>query len=252
MQAITNRKFLGGFACLVLAAAIAVGGAAPQQAAALPKVKQAKFKVTVEGWQKHDWSVNHESTGRCDPTDHSYGGEYAKFKSIAPVKLTAIRVGKEAPSFLIGKGLPYIDTTADVARNAVAAVSSIPEDCPHTGGSPDDGPPIPSDCGLKTVTRYPVMLEYSGLIKNSIALTGDPGAVGPLFYNCGSGAFPNLIDSAFGQPIVSELPPKELFDKKIGKLIVIGGDVEEFPMPETKARTEVHWEISLTRKRKKK
>jgi hypothetical protein len=247
-----NTKLLSGFAFLTLAAAVVFGAAAPQDADALPKVKQAKFKVTVEGWQKHDWSINHESTGRCDPSDHSLGGEYAKFKSIKPVTLTALQVGKETPSLLIGNGLPYIDTAADVARNAVSAVDTVPEDCPHVTGGGDDGVPLEPDCGLKTVPRYPVMLEYSSLVKNSITLISDAGAVGPLFYNCGSGAFPNLLDYEYGQPIVSELPPKELFDKKIGKLIVIGGGVDDLPMPETKQRTEAHWEITFTRKGKKK
>jgi hypothetical protein len=248
MQSKSNRKFLGGIACLAMAAAVGVGATAPEQASAMPKVKQAKFKLTVEGWQKNDWSINHESTSRCDPSDHSYGGEYAKFKSIKPVTLTAIQIGKEQPSFMIGKGLPYVDTTADVARNSTPAVSGVPADCIGSGGG--DGPNVP-DCGLKTLSPYPVALEYSPLFKKSITLTS-AGVFGPLYQYCGGGVFPNLLASdTTGFPIHSELPPKELFDKKIGKLIVIGHGEYDFPMAEVKDRTEVHWEVTLTRKGKK-
>lgn len=244
-----SRKAIGGLMALALSAAFAAAAFAPQQADALPTVRQAKFKLSVEGWQKNDWAASHESTGRCDASDHSYGGEYAKFKSIRPVTLKAIQIGKETPNFLIGKGLPYIDTTADVARNSVSAVGPVPDDCAVSGGG---GDPVAPDCGLKTVSPYPLQLEYSHEVKNSIALTS-AYADGPLYNACGGGAFPYLIDEEpLSGPIVSELPPKELFDKRIGKLIVIGTGVYDLPLPDFSDRTEVRWEVTLTRKGQKK
>jgi hypothetical protein len=241
----TISRTLIGAAALCLA--MAVGASTPQDAAALPKVKQAKFRVTVEGWQKDDWAANHESTSLCDPSDHSYSGEYAKFKSTKPVTLTAIQVGKDAPSFLIGKGQPYIETSADVARNAVNAVSAVPNSCPGVSGG-GDGEAVPSDCGLKSVGSYPVALAYDGYFKDSITLTS-VGATAPLFVNCGHGTFPDLLErDELAMPIKSELPPKELFDRKIGKLIVIGHGDYDLALSDYDEKTEVHWEVTLVRK----
>jgi hypothetical protein len=247
MQTI-SRNFIGAAGAAALCLAMAVGASTPQDAAAaLPKVKEAKFKVTVEGWQKDDWAANHESTGFCDPSDHSYGGEYAKFKSTKPVRLTAIQVGKNAPSFLIGTGQPYIDTSADVARNAVNAVSSVPKSCAVASGG-GDGESLTPDCGLKSVASYPVALAYDSYFKDSITLTS-AGAIEPLFYNCGHGTFPDLLErNEVAMPIMSELPYKELFDKKIGKLIVIGHGDYDLPLADYSEKTEVHWEVTFVRK----
>jgi len=247
MQTI-SRNLIGAAGAAALCLAMAAGASTPAEAAAaVPKVKQAKFKVTVEGWQKDDWASNHESTSLCDPSDHSYSGEYAKFKSTKPVALTAIQVGKQAPSFLIGKGQPYIDTSADVARNAVNAVSPVPNSCPHAGGG-GDGEAVVPDCGLKSVPSYPVALAYDSYFKDSITLTS-AGAVAPLFYNCGHGTFPALLErDELAMPIKSELPYKELFDKRIGKLIVIGHGDYDLPLPDYSEKTEVHWEVTFVRK----
>jgi len=252
MQTI-SRNLIGAAGAAVLCLAMAVTASAPAAAgaAALPKVKQAKFKVTVEGWQKDDWAANHESTSLCDPSDHSYSGEYAKFKSSRPVTLTAIQVGKTAPSFLIGKGQPYIDTSADVARNAVNAVSPVPNSCPAAGGG-GDGETVAPDCGLKSVASYPVALAYDSYFKDSITLTS-AGTVGPLFYNCGHGTFPDLLErDELAVPIKSELPYKELFDRKLGKLIVIGHGDYDLSLADYNEKTEVHWEVTFVRKGAKK
>ena len=251
MQTI-SRNFVGAAGVAALCLAMAVGASTPQDAAAaLPKVKEAKFKVTVEGWQKDDWAANHESTSLCDPSDHSYSGEYAKFKSTAPVTVTAIQVGKGAPNFLIGKGQAYIDTSADVARNAVNDVSPVPSSCPHVSGG-GECETLASDCGLKSVPSYPVSFAYDTYFKDSITLTS-PGGSAPLFYNCGRGAFPDLLErDELATPIMSELPYKELFDKKIGKLIVIGHGAYDLPLPDYTEKTEVHWEVTFVRKRGKK
>lgn len=246
----TRSKGLAGAMCAGLLAAVAVGASAPaSEAASVPKIKKATFKVTVKGWQKHDWSRNHESTGACDPSDHSHGGEYATFRSLKPVRVKAFKVGKGSPSFLFPGEEPVIETKAEIARNAVNVVSSLPKECGDNGGGVE---PTPPDCGLKEIASYPINFGYDYEKKELLTL-GAYGDVDDPYNNCGGGGMPYLLENeTFGDQIGSELPHKELFDRKIGKLIVIGGGVDDLPLFEASDRTEVQWEITFTRKGKKK
>jgi hypothetical protein len=237
--------------CAGVLAAVAVGASAPaSDAAAIPKVKKATFKVSVKGWQKNDWAKNHESTGPCDPSDHSHGGEYATFRSLKPVTVKALKVGKGAPQFLFPGLEPVIETRAEIARNAVNAVSNLPASCGDNGGGAD---PTAPDCGLKEISPYPVSFSYDYNDKDLLTI-GTYGDVDDPYNACGNGdGMPYLLEeSEFGDSFGSRLPHNELFDRKIGKLIVIGGGVFDLPMIEASSRTETQWEVSFTRKGKKK
>jgi len=60
--------------------------------------------------------------------------------------------------------------------------------------------------------------------------------------------WPRLLpESSFGKSQVADLPINEVFDPKIGKLITIGRGDESIPYPDGADRTNLTWEVSLTR-----
>src|SRR5690349_10382157 len=60
----------------------------------LPKpLDQRTFKVDVTGVQTTTWTLNHASTGRCDPTVTGHGREQIVFRSTRAERMDAKRYG---------------------------------------------------------------------------------------------------------------------------------------------------------------
>ncbi len=110
------------------------------------------------------------------------------------------------------------------------------------GGNPGPGP----DCGTRTVK--PWLLDLSYYRRDHIQLQAEETYGGDPFERCSHGGFPYLLSGkSFGKRQSAELPVREVFDNKIGKLITIGAGSESLPYPEGYDETMIRWELSLTR-----
>lgn len=206
--------------------------------------KQATFKATIKGVQTYEYSYDHASTDRCDPSINTHDTEKVVFKSTKPVKLTASQAGRSEPFFISGTKALRFPTKGTIDRKNSNSVSSVPEDCSGNGGGVGPGPP--PDCGRRVVKPWWMTVDYYR--RDHIELQPEDNAGRAPFENCGGGAFPYLLSGeSFGRRSSAELPAKELFDPKIGKLITIGAGDEFIPMPEGHTETKIRWELSLTR-----
>ena len=211
------------------------------------KYEQATFKAEVKGVQTHANEYHHASTGPCDPTIDSVTAEKAKFVSTKPVKLTITKVPQlREPIITSGtKGL-RIPTKAKVTRSHTNSVSPIAPGCPDNGGGVPGGPG--PDCGTKTFKPFWMSIDYYR--PEHVELQPEDNAGGDPYQRCGSGMFPRILSGeSFGKRSSAELPMKEVFDEKIGKLITIGKGNEGIVWPEGFERTNIRWELSLTRVR---
>lgn len=243
-----NRIFPVLAAALALAATAATAGAADQ-----PKVKKAWFMVTLEGVQRDQWNAFHQGGAhRCDATVSQKGSEVVRFHS-KPVLMQATDMeGLSNPVLFknTGKGqapdLYPFRLRGTVKRQSSITASPVPRDCSGTGGG---GVP-PKDCGTKAIRglRASVMYHYAKPYER-IQVTSSGDASDP-FRNCGGGAqgYPHLLsEKAGGGPIVSELPRAELFDKSLGKIIVIGRGRSVQKGTETSDTASIRWEATFRR-----
>lgn len=230
---------------LSIAAALAVAllafAASIAQAASY---EQAEFKAEVKGVQTFQSEYHVESTGPCEPSIDQSTSERIKFRSIRPVKLTITKLPQlREPVITSGQRVLRIPTTGKVTRSNSNSVGSIDPGCPDNGGG---STPTPPDCGTKTVTPWRMSVDYYK--PDHVELQPEDVAGSDLFQNCGSGAYPRLLSGAtFGKRQSAELPMKEVFDEKIGKLITIGAGDEFLPFSEGSDETKIRWELSLTR-----
>ena len=228
---------------------IAVACAAvPAAAQAGQNIDYAHFKASIKGVQTNKWSSTYQSQGKCDSSGESHGTEVVRFAT------------KKAQPVLASRFIKYvmidsdpanrsITTKAKVTRHGVENADPTPPECEGTGGG---GTPPPPDCGTKRF-NYDVDLGYSPAGKKR-GMTLAPGLALPLqpFVNCpvGGVGFPQLLTTnSKYKPIVAELPAKELFDKKLGEIIVRGAgkQVEKKPAIGIDRTATIEWEVTLHR-----
>ena len=207
---------------------------------------QQRFKAEIKGGQTYTSAFDHASTDTCDPSVSSHTKETIRFASKKPVVVTFTRIpGSRYPIVSGGdKGL-RLPTTGKVKRSHSYSASHVPEECGDNGGGVPGGE-TPPDCGTKTVTPWYMSFDYAR--RDKVELQPEDVAGSDLFENCGSGKYPYLLaGSSFGKSQLADLPVKEVFDRKIGKLITIGRGSEDLPTPEGGDSTKLRWELSLTR-----
>lgn len=242
---------------LALLAAVATAAALATPAGAQTYgngFKLARFKVEVKGWQTMVQQSHHLSEHECDGDDFSSGSERVVFRSIKPIVIQAYYMpGQDNPEFFSGKRLA-IPTKASVKRSYTSRIGSVPEHCAVSSG--DGGPaPVP-DCGTKTVSPYPVKLEYASTpgVRNKLLLT-DYSSDGDPFERCpggGPGTFPFLItENTKGKAIGAELSQKELFDPQFRKWISIARGTQKVRSGDWWAKSQIEWEVSFTRLKNK-
>jgi hypothetical protein len=242
---------------LALCAAVAMGAAfsAPADGQTYSNgFKMARFKVEVKGWQTTVQQSHHLAEHECDVDDFSSGSERVVFRSIKPMVISAYYFkGQDNPEFFSGKRLA-IPTKATVKRSYTPRIGSSPDHCAVSEG--DGGPaPVP-DCGTKTVSPYPVKLEYASTPGNSdkLLLT-DYSSEGDPFERCpggGPGSFPFLItDNTKSAPIGAQLSQKELFDPQFRKWISIARGSKKVRSGDWWAKSQIEWEVSFTRLKNK-
>lgn len=233
-------------------AALCAVAAVPAAAQAGQTIDFAHFKVTVKGVQTNSWKTNYEGTGKCDPSGSGHGTEVVRFEAKKAHRYDASRYGKYV-TFMSDPVMDEITTKAKVTRHGEVYNAPMPPECGGTGGGGE--PPAP-DCGTKRF-NYDVDVGYSQTGKKK-GLTLSQGLIMPIlpFKNCPVGgiSFPQMLNAdSKGKLIVGELPAKELFDKKLGKIIVLskGRRVEKLPSLGIDRTSTIEWEVTLTRVKEK-
>ncbi len=236
---------------LALAAALAAVSGPATADAAKPRagVKTAYFKVTVDGVQTTTWKTDHPGSGGCDGAAQGNGTEKVRFTS-RPTTVRAMTLkGLKAPLMTTPKSIVDIKLGlhGNVTRQGV--MNAAPGG--QCGGS--GGGSIPRDCGSKSFRGVKLPLEYSwsGPGRDHLALRAVP--IQDPFRNCPSGgsAFPTLVGTREGAPMPAALPRGELFDRKLGKIIVIARGQESETVGEHTYLTKTRWVVTFERKVKR-
>jgi hypothetical protein len=217
-------------------------------AAEQPKVKKALFEVTVEGVQKEKWDNYHEGTGGCDGTVSSFGNETIRFHS-KPVTMEATDLeGLSSP--VLRKAGKDIDIypfrlSGSLARQSTIIASDTPDWCGGTGG----GQVPAKDCGTKSFRGLKAGVDYVLQKPFERIRVQSQGSINDPFRNCGPGSqgFPHLLAYKGSSAIGSELPREELFDKSLGKIIVIGRGKSVQKGDETFDSASIRWEATFKR-----
>ena len=232
---------------------IAVGLAAVQCALAASAAqasddyRQATFKAEVKGVQTYKSEYHHPALDLCDPAIDSVVTERVRFASAKPAKLTVTQIpGADEPVLSSGMKALKLKARAKVSRAGDHRVGAVPDICPDNGG----GVTVPpsSDCGTRKV---PLALSVGYFKRDRIEIVqpSNAGAKDP-FNSCGGGKFPFLLGGeSFGKSGAAELPARQVFDERIGKLITIGRGNERIVGGESYDRTDIRWELSLKRVR---
>ena len=224
----------------------AIGGFAAQPAAAAPAFDSAKFKVTVKGTQVSSDNAHRDAEGPCDVSDYSTSGEKIKFRSKKAVVLTAFSVDNGPISFVNKQTGNLLPVKATIDRFHNPHITPSPGDCGDNGGGVE-GEPTPPDCGVKTAS-WQLGLEYLDEGEEILGFYDTEGT--DPYINCPHGLdfFPSMpFTDGKGNTIGSEMPRKELFDDKIGKLIVIGKGQHKELGGTYSSITDLRWELTLKR-----
>lgn len=229
---------------IILAAALAAA-AGPADAKPNYGVKTAFFKVTVDGVQTTTWKTDHKGKGGCDQDAWGNGTEKVRFTS-RPTTVRAMTLkGLRTPSLTTPRSIVdvKIGLHGKVTRQGVQDGTPGGE-CGGMGGGG-----IARDCGAKSFRGVKLPLSY-GLdkrLKDNLDLRAVP--IDDPFANCPSGgsSFPTLVGTNEGGPIRAELPKSELFDRKLGKIIVIARGQESETAGEHTYLTKTRWVVTFER-----
>ena len=241
-----------GAACA--AVAMAATALSPAIAAAatpgLPKaLDQRTFKVDVQGVQTTTWTLNHASTGRCEPSVSGHGREQISFRSARPERMDAKRYGTAYVIF----GDPFklgandFVLRATVTRTGSMSGGPVPKDCPDNGGPDHQTPP---DCGTKR-TRLDLQLGWLNEPRHGFTLTaGELGTLGEPFKNCPwveGTSFPNVLEKQRGRAVVAAMPVADLFNRSFGQQIAVARASGRVRSGGVNAITRIRWDVRLTR-----
>ncbi len=234
---------------LILATALIGCGAFAASASAtkLGGVHQAYFKATVKGTQTTTWSEDHNPQFHCDYDQSGSGTERVKFASTKAVLIRAFQLSTAPPQFIRGTGLAYLPTRGYVERHGSLTLAPSPPECAVGDGDGSYTPPA-SDCGRKKIGSLLLSLQYAP--KKRLTLSNGPMPKGPKFTNCpmnGQGWTTILSRDDRHVTAGESLPPSDLFDRRQGKMIVLGTGKVHSSFGGTVSTTKISWELTLTR-----
>lgn len=243
-----SRRPLAIAAAAAFAVLTILALATARPAAALPEYKVAKFKVSLKGTQEVKTANHQDAEFPCDVRDYSTSGETTKFKTKKPLVFTVSQRGKAEPTFSAAKTGFSFPVTATINRyNNPDITTSGDPSCGDNGGGVVGGGPK-SDCGIKKAP-WDLAFEYDYYRKDILTITDYSGGDDPFDY-CGGGAemFPFLSDTdGRANPLGGELPAEELFDPKIGKLILLAKGRKADDTSISTSIIDVRWELTLKR-----
>ena len=230
-----------------LAAALAAAAGPATADAAKPRagMKTAFFKVTVDGVQTTTWKTDHKGSGGCDQAAWGNGTEKVRFTS-RPTTVRAVTLkGLNAPLLTTPKSI--VDVKLGLRGRVTRQGVMDGEPGGQCGGA--GGGSIPRDCGAKSFrgVKLPLAYQLGTRGKDHLALRAVP--IQDPFLNCPSGgsAFPTLVGTREGAPMPAALPRSELFDRKLGKIIVIARGQESETAGEHTYLTKVRWVVTFER-----
>ena len=229
--------------------------ASPASAAVLKGTNSdAYFKATIKGVQTTTWTEDHKPQFKCDSASQGSGTERIKFASTKPVTLRAFRLLKGPVMWLRNKDNADIPTKGTVQRNGTRTRDPVKPECAVGDGDGTYTPP-PSDCGTKAFSSLFLRLSYDALNKNRITLSSADTPKAPRFEQCPDGGttWPTILSSDDKKRTAGEsLPLKDLYDKRQGKMIVLGkGTVKETSSWGVTSTSKISWTLTLTRLKKK-
>lgn len=132
-----------------------------------------------------------------------------------------------------------------MTRNGSQQSAPVDNGC---GGS-EQGPPA-KDCGTKKFAGLKTRLDYAlaSRVRDNLEVRAE-NADSPFRY-CPSGgtAFPQLLNTSDGKPMNLRLPRSELFNRKLGKIILVGRAKETQAAGEHTYTTTTRWVITLVRR----
>ena len=181
--------------CLALAAL-----ASPSAAGAhSPAPWFGSYQVSVLGGDQHaEWSADHASTGRCDPSINGQGSDTQSFLPGAPQVVQMAGVGSTAyPTTISGLQLNYTED-----REGSLTETQVPPECAVASGEGTANPPSP-DCGTRSLSTSIDVTPLPG----STSLEQSPGAdtgEGSPYQDCP--VFGSVVP-AFASPLSASLPP---------------------------------------------
>jgi hypothetical protein len=217
------------------------------------KVSRAKFAVTVDGVQNTTWSTNHVAAGigGCDGSYTAGGSEKVRFTSKARTIRAMVIPGLSAPVLSTGTGSnsrsPKLKLHGSIARDGFH--NSAPG--PDTGCGGSDRPQVlTKDCGTKKFAGLVTSFDYklASRVRDTLEVSATDGD--DPFQRCPSGgvSFPTLANKYDGRPMSLRMPRGELFNRKLGKIILIGRAREQKQDGEHRYVTTTKWVITLVRK----
>ena len=235
----TTRAARTGLAVLMTTV---VGSAAPVALAA-PGPQVRTFRVEAEGVQRTTWTDSHQPASMCDEGSSGSGSETMRFRSGKPATVVAYRYGRNTVIF--GSTGSELVVRATVTRHGHVTVTPVNPACGGTGGG---GTPPAPDCGTHR-TQFDLRLEWRPTGPSGLGL--ENGTIVPpyaLFENCPviGDAFPHLLDTVAGKPIVARIPASDLFDPTLRKHIVFGHGRVRRPSSDGLSITSIRWTVSLT------
>jgi hypothetical protein len=241
---VPHRRLAAALLCAGALAPVAAADAAPASG-----LKKATFKVTVEGVQTTSWKTDHPGGGGCDGAVTGSGTEKVRFASRPTVVNATVLKGLSAP--VLAKRGAYVEAKPALRGKVTrqGTLDAPPGPCGGTGG----GTNIPRDCGTKSFRGVGFPLAYALAVKPKDQLDVRPEFIDDPFKNCPSGgsSFPTLVRTNEGRPIRALLPRKELFDRSLGKIIVIARGKESETQGEHTYVTKIRWVVTFVRLDKK-
>jgi hypothetical protein len=239
-----------------LIGALSVLALGPATATAAPAVDKERFRVEVKGVQTTAWEYDAPGGGLCNPSESGEGTEVVRFATARPQLLKATRFGPTYVHFGNGNfrgdltaGTVGVTARARITRHSMSVEGPLAPGCVD----PDGSATRPPDCGARR-DSLDLMLAYqpgAGRGPGGVVLRNHivPSPAEP-FRNCGANGvyFPTLLDhDSRGRPIASAWPVDEVFDRGVGKTILIGRGRKVSQDATSKQVSTIRWEATLRR-----
>jgi hypothetical protein len=229
-----------------LAGALSLLALAPAGAQAARGLETQRFMVSVKGVQTTAWSYDVPSVALCNPGGTGEGTEVMRFSTSRPKVIEAVRFSRSLVQFGVGPTAGVIGARVQVTRRRQQVDDPMDPSCRGTGGEEILAP----DCGTKRGV-LDLRLSYEGFGRpRGVKLRNSHTATPDMFEACSMNGvtFPTLLDQTTnGGGIASDWPLREIYDRRIGKTIVIGRGRKVVEDATSRQETTIRWEVTFRR-----
>ena len=188
-------------------------------------VRQAWFKVSVEGVQTTKWVVDKDAESECDSAQTGSGSERVTFTSTRKVKVRAFQLNRGEVFLTVGMaGKPAVLPTHGRVRRS-GTLTTTPPGLGCEVGDGGGAEPDPPDCGQKRFKGLRLRPMFDPLKRERITLSRADSRSLPDFKNCplfGTGWTEILSEDDRKRTAGQHLPYDDLFDRRHGKMLVFG------------------------------